>query len=79
MWTAGARKVDNGYEAITLPPVVIFKNLTKAPKGIFPKGMVIEGMVTVQNYGKKKAAMFFPVGQISFNYGFCQITIERCS
>lgn len=41
--TAGVRKVDDHYEAITLPPMVIFKNLAKAPKGKFPKGMVIEG------------------------------------
>ena len=55
--------VDTKYEAKILSPMAIFKNLTKAPKGTFPKGMVIEGTVTVQIVGKK-AGMFFPVGQI---------------
>ena len=55
--------VDNKYEAKILSPMAIFKNLTKAQKGTFPKSMVIEGTVTVQIVGKK-AGMFFPVGQI---------------
>ena len=40
--TAGVRKIDDHYEGISLPPMVIFKNLTKGPKGNFPKGMAIE-------------------------------------
>ena len=39
--TAGVRKIDDHYEGISLPPMVIFKNLTKAPKCNFPKGIVI--------------------------------------
>ena len=40
---AGVRKISVHYEGISLPPLVIFKNLTKTPRGNFPKGMVIEG------------------------------------
>ena len=30
--TAGVRKVGDQFEAITLPPMIIFENLAKAPK-----------------------------------------------
>ena len=42
--TAAVGKVDNQYEAITLPSMVLFKTLTKVPKGTFAKGLVIEVM-----------------------------------
>ena len=32
--TAGIQKQDDRYKAIKLPPMVIFKNLKKASKGI---------------------------------------------
>ena len=41
--TAVVSKVDNQYKAITLPPMIIFENLSKARKGTFPKVMVIKG------------------------------------
>ena len=31
------------WKAIKLPPMIIFKNLKKAPKGKFPPGMVVTG------------------------------------
>lgn len=39
---ASISKVDNKYKAITLPPMVIFQNLTKVPKYVFPNGLLIE-------------------------------------
>ena len=45
--TFGVHKIGNQYEETILPPIVIFKNLTKAPKNTFPKGMVIEDTMEV--------------------------------
>ena len=36
-------KCNNQYETIILPPMVIVKNLAKAPKGTFLNGMLIRG------------------------------------
>ena len=41
--TAGVQKQGDEYKAFKLPPMLIFKNLKKAPKGTYPPGMVIEG------------------------------------
>ena len=41
--TAGVQKQGDEYKAFKLPPMIIFKNLKKAPKGTYPPGMVIEG------------------------------------
>ena len=42
--TAGVHRVAEGeYRGFRLPPVVIFKNLVKPPKGNFPPGMVVLG------------------------------------
>ena len=42
--TAGVLQKDSsGWEAIHLPPMMIFKNLVNAPKGQFPKDFVVVG------------------------------------
>ena len=41
--TAGVQKQGDHYKAIKLPPLLIFKNLKKAPKGTFPNHMIVEG------------------------------------
>ena len=42
--TAGVVKNSAGnWIGHKLPPMIIFKNIQKAPKGKFPKGMVVEG------------------------------------
>ena len=41
--TAGVKKTENGYSAFRLPPLIIFKNLTKAPVGKYPPGMQVLG------------------------------------
>ena len=48
--TAGVQRTQKAtktkpaeYRAFRLPPLIIFKNLTKAPKGKFPPGMVVLG------------------------------------
>ena len=45
--TFGIHKIVSQYEETTLLLIVIFKNLTKAPKNTFPKGMVIENTMEV--------------------------------
>ena len=39
--TAGVKKQGDSYKAIKLPPMLIFKNLKKVPKGTFPNNMVV--------------------------------------
>ena len=39
--TAGVKRVGNEFNAVRLPPMLIFKNLKKAPKGKFPPGMAV--------------------------------------
>ena len=41
--TAGVKRVGNEFNAVRLPPMLIFKNLKKAPKGKFPPGMAVLG------------------------------------
>lgn len=41
--TAGVKRVGNEFNAVRLPPMLIFKNLKKAPKGKFPTGMAVLG------------------------------------
>ena len=41
--TVGVQKQGDEYKPFKLPPMIIFKNLKKAPKGTYPPGMVIEG------------------------------------
>ena len=41
--TAGVHKQVDGTKVVKLPPMIIFKNLQKGPKGKFPVGMVVEG------------------------------------
>ena len=66
-----ARKCSNQHESITLPLMVIFKNLSKAPKDIFLKEIVIKSTkggtmkrgIMKSCYGpelsKKNARVFF--------------------
>ena len=37
--TAGVKKTENGFTPFRLPPLLIFKNLLKAPPGKYPAGM----------------------------------------
>ena len=39
--TAGVQSQAGQWKAVKLPPMIIFKNLKKAPKGKFPPGMVV--------------------------------------
>ena len=58
--TAGVKKVGNEFSAVRLPPMLIFKNLKKAPKGKFPPGMAVlgsKGGTMTQNF---MVNTFFP-------------------
>lgn len=90
MLTAVVSKVDNQYKAITLPPMIIFENLSKAGKGTFPKVMGIKGTkggTMKRSIAKsccrlefgKKGQDVVPAGQISFDNGFCQIPFGKCN
>ena len=41
--TAGVKKTENGFTPFPLPPLLIFKNLVKAPPGKYPAGMAVFG------------------------------------
>ena len=41
--TAGVKKTENGFNSFRLPPLLIFKNLVKAPPGKYPTGMAALG------------------------------------
>ena len=41
--TARVHKQVDGSKVVKLPPMIIFKNLQKAPKGKCPVGIVVEG------------------------------------
>ena len=41
--TAGVKKTENGSTPFRLPPLLIFKNLVKAPSGKYPAGMAVLG------------------------------------
>ena len=41
--TVGVKNTDDGYAAFRLPPLLIFKNLVKAPPGKYPPGLQILG------------------------------------
>ena len=41
--TAGVKKTENGFTPFQLPPLLIFKNLVKAPPGKYPAGMAVLG------------------------------------
>ena len=73
--TAGVKKVGNEFSAVRLPPMLIFKNLKKAPKGKFPPGMSVmrsKGGTMTQNFmvstfstkiWKRRPGGFFNTGQ----------------
>ena len=42
--TAGVKKTENGFTPFLLPPLLIFKNLVKAPPGKYPAGMAVLGL-----------------------------------
>ena len=72
--TAGIGKVDIQHEAITLPPMVIFKaKVQKALTGTFPKDTFRGGHH--ENSIMKDQDVFFSKS----NLAFCQITFGRCS
>ena len=39
--TAGVEKTENGFTPFRVPPLLIFKNLVKAPPGKYPSGMTV--------------------------------------
>ena len=41
--TAGVKKTENGFTPFRLPPLLIFKNLVKAPQGKYLMGMTVLG------------------------------------
>ena len=41
--TAGVKKTENGFTPFRLSPLLIFKNLVKAPPGKYPMGMAVLG------------------------------------
>ena len=41
--TAGVQRTTNGFKAVRFPPLLIFKNLKKAPKGHFVPGVCVFG------------------------------------
>ena len=41
--TAGVQSQAGQWKAVKLPPMIIFKNLKKAPKRKFPPGMIVTG------------------------------------
>ena len=41
--TARVKHIENEFSAFRLPPLVIFKNLVKAPSGKYPPGMQLLG------------------------------------
>ena len=41
--TAGVKKTENGFTPFRLSPLLIFKNLLKAPPGKYPAGMAVLG------------------------------------
>ena len=41
--TAGVKKIENGFTPFRLPPLLIFKNLVKAPPGKYLAGMAVLG------------------------------------
>ena len=73
--TAGVKKVGSEFSAVRLPPMLIFKNLKKAPKGKFPPGMAVlgsKGETMTQNFmvntfspkiSKRRPGGFFNTGQ----------------
>ena len=44
--TAGVKKTENGFTPFRLTPLLIFKNLVKAPPGKYPAGMADLGLKT---------------------------------
>ena len=44
--TAGVKKTENGFTPFRLTPLLIFKNLVKAPPGKYPAGMADLGVKT---------------------------------
>ena len=41
--TTGVKKIENGFTSIQLSPLLIFKNLVKAPPGKYPTGITVLG------------------------------------
>ena len=42
---AGVQRTSDGYKAVRLPPLLIFKNLKKSPSGKYPPGMTVLGSI----------------------------------
>ena len=41
--TAGVKKIENGFTPFRLPPLLVFKNLVKAPPVKYPTEMAVLG------------------------------------
>lgn len=67
--TAGVKRVGNEFSAVRLPPMLIFKNLKKAPKGKFP----MEQNFMVNTFIPKIWNFYRTVGAID---GFCNLSSE---
>ena len=76
--TAGVKKTENGFTPFRLPPLLIFKNLVKAPPGKYPAGMAVLGNEMFhdernlrETYIEKKARWVFQYREIHFINGLC--------
>ena len=60
--TTGIRKLPNNeWKVTTLPPMLIFKNLVKPPKGKFPLGMCVIGSKGGSMTGKMMKESYVPM------------------
>ena len=60
--TPGIRKLPNNeWKVITLPPMLIYKNLVKPPKGKFPTGMCVLGSKGGSMTGKMMKESYVPM------------------
>ena len=79
--TAGVKKTENEFNSFRLPPLLIFKNLVKAPPGIpqeWQSWLKAEDNETFhdernlgETYLKKKARWVFQCRKIHFINGLC--------
>ena len=76
--TAGVKKTENGFTPFRLPPLLIFKNLVKAPPGKYPAGMAVlvnemfhDERNLRETYMEKKARWVFQYREIHFINGLC--------
>ena len=59
--TTGIRKLPNNeWKVVTLPSMLIFKNLVKPPKGKFPPGMCVLGSKGGSMTGKMMKGNYVP-------------------